>query len=218
MQENEIKIPRALSYEDINRATFKTIELSEEWQKHLGVPQLGNSHWLIYGGSGQGKTSYALQVVNEICESQKLHYNTLEEGTKLSFKKALERSNIKSANSKFTYQKENLTELTARLDRKHQSKVVVIDSVQYFFRRKSIEDYFKFCELFENTTFIWISGADGNRPKGAIADDIYYDADIVVKIDNYEAIIEKNRFEAYEPRVIWQQGFDERQAKLLRKG
>ena len=157
MQKNEIKIPRALSYEDINRATFKTIELSEEWQKHLGVPQLGNSHWLIYGGSGQGKTSYALQVVKEICKSQKVHYNTLEEGTKLSFKKALERSNIKSANSKFTYQKENLTELTARLDRKNQAKVIVIDSVQYFFRRKSIEDYFKFCEDFENTTFIWIS-------------------------------------------------------------
>ncbi len=218
MQENEIKIPRALSYEDINRATFKTIELSEEWQKHLGVPQLGNSHWLIYGGSGQGKTSYALQVVKEICKSQKVHYNTLEEGTKLSFKKALERSNIKSANSKFTYQKENLTELTARLDRKNQAKVIVIDSVQYFFRRKSIEDYFKFCEDFENTTFIWISGADGNRPKGAIADDIYYDADIVVKIDNYEAVIEKNRFEAYESRVIWQQGFEDRQAKLVRKG
>lgn len=218
MQENEIKIPRALSYEDINRATFKTIELSEEWQKHLGVPQLGNSHWLIYGGSGQGKTSYALQVVKEICKSQKVHYNTLEEGTKLSFKKALERSNIKSANSKFTYQKENLTELTARLDRKNQAKVIVIDSVQYFFRRKSIEDYFKFCEDFENTTFIWISGADGNRPKGAIADDIYYDTDIVVKIDNYEAVIEKNRFEAYESRVIWQQGFEDRQAKLVRKG
>ena len=147
-----------------------------------------------------------------------MHYNTLEEGTKLRFKKALERSNIKSANSKFTYQKENLTELTARLDRKNQAKVIVIDSVQYFFRRKSIEDYFKFCEDFENTTFIWISWADGNRPKGAIADDIYYDADIVVKIDNYEAVIEKNRFEAYESRVIWQQGFEDRQAKLVRKG
>ena len=74
--------------------------------------------------------------MKEICKSQKVHYNTLEEGTKLSFKKALERSNIKSANSKFTYQKENLTELTARLDRKNQAKVIVIDSVQYFFRRK----------------------------------------------------------------------------------
>lgn len=218
MQQNEIKISRALTYEDIDRAKFKTIELSEDWQKHLGTPQLGNSHWLIYGGSGQGKTSYALQIAQEICRLQKVHYNTLEEGTKLSFKKALQRSNIKSANSKFTYQKENLIELSARLDRKYQPKVVIIDSVQYFFRRKSIEDYFKFCESFEDTTFIWISGADGNKPKGAIADDIYYDADIVVKIDNYEAIIEKNRFEAYEPHVIWQQGYDERQAKLLRKG
>ncbi|WP_281233466.1 AAA family ATPase [Flavobacterium gelatinilyticum] len=213
-----IKVPRAYSYEDIERIKFKTIKVDEEWQEHLGEPQLGNSHWLVYGGSGHGKTSYTLQVVKQICQnSQPVHYNTSEEGMKKGFKMALIRNNMKGV-SGFNYHQENIAQLTARLSRQRQPKIVVIDSVQYFFRKLRSEHYFDFISQFQNTTFIWISGADGKKPKGKIADDIYYDADIVVNVTDYQAIIEKNRFEAYEPRLIWQKGYNDRQVKLLEKG
>lgn len=212
------KVPRAHSYEDIERIKFKTIKVDSEWQEHLGEPQLGNSHWLVYGGSGQGKTSYVLQAVKQMClNSQKVHYNTSEEGMKKGFQMALKRNNMKGV-SGFNYHQESIDQLTARLSRQRQPKIVVIDSVQYFFRKKRGEHYFEFISQFQNTTFIWISGADGKKPKGKIADDIYYDADIVINVSDYNAVVEKNRFEAYEPRVIWQQGYDERQANILQKG
>lgn len=214
----EFKIKKALSYADINKVTFKSIKIDNDWKPHLGEPQLGNSHWLIYGKPGQGKTSYALQVVKQLCANgQKVHYNTLEEGTKKSFKMALNRNNMKSANG-FNYQKESLAELKERLKRKRQPKIIVIDSVQYFFRGLQEKHYFEFIEQFENTTFIWISGADGKKPRGKVAEAIEYDADIIVSIENYMATIEKNRFEAYEPRVIWEQGYNDKQIKLLQKG
>lgn len=213
-----IKVPRAYSYEDIEKIKFKTIKTTDEWKSHLGEPQLGNSHWLVYGGSGHGKTSYVLQVVKQICvNNQKVHYNTSEEGMKKGFKMALKRNNMKGV-SGFNYHQENMEELTARLSRKRQSKIVVIDSVQYFFRKKRSEHYFDFVSQFQDTTFIWISGADGKKPKGKIADDIFYDADIVVNVTDYKATIEKNRFEAYEPRIIWEEGYQERNMKLLIKG
>jgi predicted ATP-dependent serine protease len=213
-----IKVPRAYSYEDIERIKFKTVKIDEEWKEHLGEPQLGNSHWLVYGGSGQGKTSYVLQAVKQICvNSQKVHYNTSEEGMKKGFKMALKRNNMKGVPG-FNYHKENIVELTARLSRQRQPKIVVIDSVQYFFRKKRSEHYFDFISQFQDTTFIWISGADGKKPKGKIADDIYYDADIVINVTDYQAVIEKNRFEAYEPRIIWQQGYNEKKFKLLEEG
>ena len=130
---------------------------------------------------------------------------------------ALKRNNMKGVPG-FNYHQENITQLTARLSRQRQPKIVVIDSVQYFFRKMRSEHYFDFISKFQDTTFIWISGADGKKPKGKIADDIYYDADIVVNVTDYQAVIEKNRFEAYEPRIIWQQGHNERQVKLLEKG
>jgi predicted ATP-dependent serine protease len=213
-----IKVPRAYSYEDIERIKFKTIKTTEEWKPHLGEPQLGNSHWIVYGGSGHGKTSYVLQVVKQICnQNQKVHYNTSEEGLKKGFHMALKRNNMKGVPG-FNFQKENLAELTARLSRQRQPKIVVIDSVQYFFRKKTTEHYFDFVNKFQDTTFIWISGADEDKLKGAVADDIKFDADIIVKVKNYKAEIIKNRFEAYESRVIWQQGHDERMAKILQKG
>lgn len=213
-----IKVPRAYSYEDIERITFKNIKVDDEWKEHLGEPQLGNSHWLVYGGSGHGKTSYVLQVVKQICaQNQKVHYNTSEEGMKKGFKLALKRNNMKGV-SGFNYHQENMEQLTARLVRKRQPKIVVIDSVQYFFRKKRSEHYFEFISQFHDTTFIWISGADGKKPKGIIADDIYYDADIVVNVTDYQAVIEKNRFEAYGPRFIWEEGYNERKMKLLQKG
>ena len=87
-------VKRAYSYEDINRIIFKTIEINEEWKPHLGEPQLGHSHWLIFGDSGHGKTSYVLQIVKMLCQnSQRVHYNTAEEGLKKSFKMALKRNN-----------------------------------------------------------------------------------------------------------------------------
>jgi hypothetical protein len=55
-------------------------------------------------------------------------------------------------------------------------------------------------------------------PKGKVAEDIYYDADIVVNVKDFIATVLKNRFEAYEPRIIWEQGANERQFKLLQKG
>ena len=211
----ELKIKKALSCADIDKVTFKSIKTDNDWKPHLGEPQLGNSHWLIYGKPGQGKTSYALQVVKQLAANgHKVHYNTLEEGTKKSFQMALNRNNMKSANG-FNYQKEDVTELIARLSRKRQPKIVVIDSVQYFFRGKLEKHYFEFIEQFTETTFIWISGADGAKPKGKVAEAIEHDADIVVRVAGYFAEIEKNRFEAYEPRIIWEQGYNDRQVKLI---
>jgi len=211
-------VKRAYSYEDINRILFKTIEINEEWKPHLGEPQLGNSHWLIFGDSGHGKTSYVLQIVKMLCQnSQRVHYNTAEEGIKKSFKMALKRNNLKGVLG-FNYHQESFSQLSERLNRKRQAKIVVIDSVQYFFRGLQSKHYFEFINQFKDTTFIWVSGADGKKPRGKIAEDIYYDADIVVNVKDFEANIEKNRFEAYDSRVIWQQGFNERQLKLVQKG
>ncbi|MBP4139986.1 P-loop NTPase family protein [Flavobacterium geliluteum] len=212
------KVPRAYSYEDIEKIKFKTIKTADEWKSHLGEPQLGNSHWLVFGGSGHGKTSYVLQAVKQMCQQgQKVHYNTSEEGMKKGFQMALKRNNMKGV-SGFNYHQELVPQLTARLSQKRQAKIVVIDSVQYFFRKMRSEHYFEFISQFKDTTFIWISAADGDKLKGAIADDIKFDADIVVKVENYNAEIIKNRFEAYESRVIWQEGYSQKMSKILQKG
>lgn len=212
------KVKRAYSYEDISRKKFESIKIHEDWEAHLGSPQLGNSQWIVYGDSGHGKTSYLLQLAKMLCAFYRVHYDTLEEGMKKSYQMALERSNIKSVKSKFVFSQETLKELTVRLDRNRRPRIVIVDSIQYFFRGCKVQDYFNFIEKFPNITFIWVSSIKGRLPAGAIAEAIYYDCDIRIKIENFEAIMEKNRFEAYGSHIIWEEGYQRSQTKLLSKG
>lgn len=201
------KTIKAKTADQLLNQTFDEIKINNPLLKsHLGEPQLGNSHWFVFGDSGHGKTSYILSIVKDLTKHYKVHYNTLEEGTKKSFQKAVSRAGLKG-NKNFQYAKENYEQLSTRLRKKKQPKIVVIDSCQYFFRGKQTQHYLKFVEEFENTTFIWVSGADGSRPKGKIADDIRYDCDIVNFVKDFRAEIKKNRFEATDSFIIWEEGY-----------
>ena len=50
--------------------------------------------------------------------------------------------------------------------------------------------YFEFINQFKDTTFIWVISADGKN-RGKIAEDIYYDADIVVNVKTLRQTLKK---------------------------
>ena len=71
-------IPRAYTYEDLARKKYKTLPLKGGWKEHLGEIERAGSI-LIYGDSGHGKTTYALQLMRELCQGEKVLYNSMEE-------------------------------------------------------------------------------------------------------------------------------------------
>jgi predicted ATP-dependent serine protease len=202
------KITKARDADYLIDITFNEILINcSNLQAHLGEPQLGGcSNWFIFGNTGHGKTSYVLSIVKDLTKHYKVHYNTLEEGTRKSFQKAVIRAGLKG-NKNFKYAQENYEQLSTRLRKKKQTRIVVIDSCQYFFRGKQTQHYFKFIQEFKNTTFIFVSHADGSRPKGKIAEDIMYDCDIVNFVKDFRAEIHKNRFEATTSYMIWEEGY-----------
>ena len=62
MTDNKTTIPRAYTYEDLARKKYKTLPLKGAWKEHLGEIERAGSI-LIYGDSGHGKTTYALQLM-----------------------------------------------------------------------------------------------------------------------------------------------------------
>lgn len=212
-------IPRAFTYTDIERKVFDTLPFTGEWLRHLGEVERAGS-LLIYGGSGHGKTTYALQLMKYLCSFEKCFYNSAEEGMSKSFQRSLKLNNLKVVSGKYTFQQEDYAQLIARLSRKRQPKIVFIDSVQYLFRRykRNGEDkYFELIKNFPDTLFIWISQMQKNEPKGAIADAIKWDAQSVVRIQDFKAYVEKSRTGGDEitPYVVSQQKANERELKLL---
>ncbi len=218
---NPIVIPRAYTYTDIERKVFDIFQFEGEWKRHLGEVERAGSI-LIYGASGHGKTTYALQLMKYLCEFEKCFYDTAEEGMKASFQRNLQLNGLKSVSSKYSFQKEDYEQLIARLDRKRQPKIVFIDSVQYLFRkykRNGEDKYFQLIEKFPDTLFIWISQMQKNEPKGAIADAIKWDSQNVIRVEDFKAYIEKTRTGGDEitPYIVSQYKTDQREFKLMQK-
>ena len=212
-------IQKAYSYTDIAKRNFKMLELEGEWKQHLGNMERSGSV-LVLGDSGDGKTTYALQMTKAIAPNERVLYNSAEEGIRASFKRSLMLNNMKAVATRFKYVKEGYDELFERLKMKRQPKVVIIDSAQYFFRGKSIKDYFELIETYYDTLFIFISHIKKGMPKGAVANEIYWDCQNRILVSDFKAHIMKSRCGADEttPYTINQQKADERQMKLLKQG
>jgi len=182
-----------------------------------GKPEVSGS-WIVWGRSGNGKTSYVLQLTRYLAEFERVHYVTLEEGMRESFKLALDRANIKSVKGRVSFSTLTYDNLVAHLSKKRMPKVVVIDSLQYFFRKKNLSNYFDLLHMFPNTLFIFISHAQGSEPKGSIADDIMFHSDVKIHVKDFIADVVASRFGGTEAHIIWQAGADAKELKLLQKG
>lgn len=204
-------IEKAYNIKDLQKQRFKTFDFRHEFLASFGRPET-NGCWLIWGKSGNGKTRMALQLAKYFAQTTKVYYNTLEEGTRLSFLTALEANNMEAVGSNFQFQNEDYEIMVARLERKRSAKIVFIDSLQYL--RINFGKYIELRRKFPDKLFVFISHAKNDLPKGALADEIMYDADIKVFVKGFVANIH-SRFGGNEPFVIWEQGMRNENIKMI---
>ena len=123
---------RAISNKNVMQAKFETAPFTGAWLASLGRPELRGS-WIVYGGSGSGKTTYVMQLCKYLTNFGRVAYNSLEQGLSLSLQKAWERVGMEEAGSRIILlQKESLKDIRERLKKKNAPNVVVIDSVNYW--------------------------------------------------------------------------------------
>lgn len=201
---------RAISNMNVLTARFETAAFEGAFLASFGRPELRGA-WIIYGGSGSGKTTFVMQVCKYLTRFRRVAYDSLEQGLSLSLQKAWERVDMAEAGSRIILlNKEQLKDLAARLKKKHSPDVVVIDSVHYL-RRFNMDQYQKLREEFPDKLFVFVSHEKGDQPKGTMAQNIRYDSDIKIRVKGYKAFI-TTRFEVPElgeggaDFVIWEKG------------
>lgn len=206
------KITPLYSYSDIERRKFKTLDFEGDWLKLIGKPEVSGS-WLTWGLSGNGKTRYSLMLAKYMTNFERVYYNSLEEGLKLSFKMALDAVNMKSVGSRFGFQCEPFDKMCERLRQKRSPNIIFIDSLQYL--GINVQQYKDLKEEFPNKLFCFISHAQGLQPKGDLADAVRYDADVKIRVHQFVATpVENTRYGGSEPMVIWEEGMRRAQMKL----
>lgn len=213
---------RAISNINVLAARFETVEFAGEWLASFGRPELRGT-WIIWGGSGSGKTTFTLMLCKYLANFGRVAYNSLEQGLSLSLQKAWERVGMGEAgNSVILLNKEELPELRARLNKRKSPEIIIIDSVQYL----DGFNWYSFKKLkreYPDKLFIFISQADraGKDPDGKLAGKIRYDAEIKIKVEGFKAFVttryeDAERGEGGADFIIWEQGAAEYWAEQLK--
>lgn len=144
---------RAISNKNVLTAKFEVAEFDGAFLASFGKPELRGA-WIIYGGSGSGKTSFVMQVCKYLTRFRRVAYDSLEQGLSLSLQKAWERVGMEEVGNRIILlNKESLKDLRLRLAKKQSPDVVVVDSVHYWLGLK-MSDYINLRNDFPDKLFI----------------------------------------------------------------
>lgn len=199
-------LKKALSMTDLMRMNRKVYEFEGEWQEAFGQPERGGV-WFIWGKSGNGKTSFVLQLCKELTRYGKVAYDSLEEGSSLTMQNALVRVGMGDVGSNFVLLNDSFAELDDRLSRRRAPDIVVVDSFQYV--HISLGEYESFCKRHAGKLIIFISQADGLKPLGRTAQSAMYSASLKIWVEGYRAISKGRYFGNRGYYTIWAERAEE---------
>lgn len=204
---------KAISNRDVAAARFETVPFEGEWLAAIGRPELRGS-WLVFGQSGSGKTTFALQLARYLSRFARVAYNTLEQGLSLSFQSAWIRAGMEEAGSAIVVlDKEPLPQLRQRLAKRRSPQVVIIDSLTALpgFTRK---DYLSLVGGFPGKLFVFLAHERKGLPDPAIAETVRRLSEVKIYVEGFRAHISSRyacpeRGEGVSDYIIWRQGADE---------
>lgn len=191
--------------------------LSDPFKRALGKIDAGFDVF-IFGNTGSGKTSFSAQLLKELSPLGKKLHILYEEGFSTSVKMNIERNGLQHLENYMLMDNCSFDDLMYLLARKNSPRIVVIDSLQY--ARFTKKEWFtlkdKYVKGKKKKIFIVISHADGKKPRGSVAIDALYDAQIKVFVKGKIAFI-KSRYENAENFVIWEKGAKDYWGKQYKK-
>lgn len=194
---------RALSVSDVLRLKRETYAFEGAWAEAFGQPEQ-NGVWFVWGGSGNGKTSFVLQLCKELSRFGRVAYDSLEEGASLTMQNAFVKMGMQDVARRFVLlDREGMELLDARLGKRKSPDIVVIDSFQY--TGMTFRDYQAFKERHADKLLIFISQADGSKPAGRTAVSVMYDAALKIFVSGYRAISNGRYFGTKGYYTIWEE-------------
>lgn len=201
-----MKLKRALTPNNVRNKKRTIYDFTGHWLKGFGKIEKG-TRILIYGESGNGKTSFTFQLGKYLRKFGRVGYNSLEMGTSLALTNILDAAEI--TNEIIIYDRETIEQLSDRL-RKHKSaEIVIIDSLQYFRDETgngiNYKKYIEFTQEFSDKVLIFISHGKGKNPEGKLAESVKFDVDCKVFVKGFKAFV-TSRYGGGEPITIWEKG------------
>ena len=196
---------RGLSVSELYNKKRKTFEFSGSFKDLIGNPEQSGT-WIVWGDSGNGKTSFVCQLAKFLTRYGRVLYNSMEEADGESIKAAFVRASMQDVKTKITLlPNESMEDLKVRLRKKNAPRIVIVDSIQYSELRYG--DYKRLKEEFKKVLFIFVSHEENKLPEGKVAKRVRYDAMVKIRVLGFMATA-TSRYLATEgqPYTIWKTG------------
>lgn len=186
------------------RKKYDLLPFEGEWFDAFGSPE-AHGVWFVWGNSGNGKTTFVLQLVKYLATFRKVAYNSLEESSAHTMQEAFLRVGMMDvARHVVLLEREPVTELSARLAKRRSPDIVVIDSFQY--SELDYKAYKRLKEAHPNKLIIFVSHADGKRPAGRTANSVMYDASLKIWVEGYKAFSKGRYIGPVGSLTVWDEG------------
>lgn len=203
---------KKIGLKQLSQKTYSAVPgLPEEFTRSFGDIE-DAFDCIIYGESGNGKTNFTVKVIKEliIALKQKCIYISYEEGhTKTLQKTMIERHDMLSQVGNLLEILDHATfdELVRRIEKRKSAKIWVIDSLQasHFTAEQCAALKNRFVMSRKKKIIIYISWAEGKKPKGSTAISVEYYAHIKIRIEGFIAFF-KSRFGGNRNYVQWEEG------------
>jgi hypothetical protein len=189
------------------KKNYPAYELSDEWRDAIGNPEK-NFKAIVWGKSGQGKTTGTLKLCKELSRFGRVYYNSAEQGEGKSLQDVVKLVNLADCQpgSIVFGDKDTFEEMMIKLKR-NRAKFVVIDSLQY--TNLTTANYKLMIETYKKKSFIIISWeGTGGEPKGEYAKAIRYMVDIKIRV--HGGILKADsRFGETKPYKIFEKAIEQ---------
>lgn len=163
-------IMRRLSVSNLNAQRFKFMPFLGEWKRILGN-QERKGCWLIYGKEKNGKSTFALNLANDLSKIEPVLYISAEEGTGYSYTAAVNRAGISEANRNFhSWPFTSMEDLREEIRNNRKcEKIIFIDNLTVYTDLKK-EDIITLLRDFPNVLFVFLAHEDEHgEPQGSPA-------------------------------------------------
>ncbi len=197
------KLQRALSVSDLLNKKYKVLPLSPKWHDAFDEPE-STGVWFVWANSGNGKTTFVLELCKELCRFGRVAYNSLEEGSAKTMQDAYKRVGMATAKKKLLLLNESMEDLDTRLSLPKSPEFIVIDSFQY--AQMSFAQYLLFKRKHKNKLIVIISQAEGKQPSGRAAKAVMYDAALKIWVEGHRAYSKGRYIGAKGTYDIWRDG------------
>ncbi|MCR5714409.1 MAG: ATP-binding protein [Bacteroidales bacterium] len=203
---------RAFSNRDLQRRQFDAAPFDGVWRSAIGRPELHGS-WIIYGGSGSGKTTFALQLAKYLTRFGRVAYDTLEQGLSLSFQRAWLMAGMDEAGNRVVVlDREPMADLRERLARRKSPDIVIIDSLTCLPGFGKVE-YMQMMRTYSQKLFIFLAHERQGRPDPAIAETVRRLSEVKMRVEGFKVFTVSRytvpeRQEGIDEYIVWPEGAD----------